>query len=611
VNAAQGLRSWNSRPWAWLLGIILGIYVLYVGAASAFVSFNGMTWVTQSEEDIRIDVETGYSLFPGRFHIKGLRVQFKDYNVEMLMSAEKADLNISLHELLQKRIHLHSVRAQGAEFRTFHRVKDREKSAARLALFPSIPAFDRPPYYDAPRPPRSDKKPWSLWVDSVEAEAHTVWVMEFRLRGKISGKGAFYTDPEHEAEVLPCDAQLDEATLFVGDEQIASNIHGALSFALSRFTVRDAPVEKVLPKISAQVTDLSAHVDTLSFTKLYFSTEPLHLEGKGALQIDVSVSEGKIKQGSTASLSLSPVVISAQDAGNVFQAPGDGRLSFQVVEGGQMKATVQAQIPPGDKAPLSVERLHAHITVEQRGATQFYLRSIQWDLKSLKYGRPDFFYALFKRHPAVPLSGTFHTQGTWEHSQGGPAQLEAKLQTLSTSFFFEGRRIGATTETAVNCSGQFESALCGFDFHAPYILLEPRPESQAVSLWARLQSQQQLQVNFAQGSFEGAFIVSAGDPKEALSEWIGRAWLPQMGLKLVPTGTVTGSFKARRVPGQLSLSEINITSGKTQIEGELTSGKKAHAIGTIKLPAGRWGFETTPEGVRVRPFIGRKWLERQ
>jgi hypothetical protein len=26
---------------------------------------------------------------------------------------------------------------------------------------------------------------------------------------------------------------------------------------------------------------------------------------------------------------------------------------------------------------------------------------------------------------------------------------------------------------------------------------------------------------------------------------------------------------------------------------------------------GRWGFESTPAGVRVRPFIGRKWLEKQ
>src|SRR5690606_37591079 len=183
-----------SHHWWWALAVPLGLYVLYVGVAAAFIGFGGMTWVTQKEEDVQIDVSCGYSLFPGRFHLSGLRVQFKDYNVEMSISADEADLSIALHRLTQKRIHVNWVRASGVEYQMLHRVKDPKKSAARLAAFPDIPAFDRPPYYDARRPPRSGKKPWSLRVNSIEAEARSAWIMEYQLRGKMRAKGAFYTD---------------------------------------------------------------------------------------------------------------------------------------------------------------------------------------------------------------------------------------------------------------------------------------------------------------------------------------------------------------------------------------------------------------------------------
>src|SRR5690606_16455465 len=210
-------------------------------------------------------------------------------NVEMSISADEADLSIALHRLTQKRIHVNWVRASGVEYQMLHRVKDPKKSAARLAVFPDIPAFDRPAYYDAPRPPRSGKKLWSLRVNSIEAEARSAWIMEYHLQGKMLAKGAFYTDPQHEAAVLPCDVKISDGTISVGQEQIARDIQGALSFELAPFTVKDAPIEKVLPKISAQVGDFSARIDTLSFTKLYFSTEPLRLEGQGEIEIDTTI----------------------------------------------------------------------------------------------------------------------------------------------------------------------------------------------------------------------------------------------------------------------------------------------------------------------------------
>ena len=592
----------------------LGLYALYVAAATAFVCFGGMTAITRNERDVRIDFAGGYSFFPGRFHLNGVRVQFKDYNVELAMFAKQADLSISLHRLPLKQIHVDWVRATGVEYRMLHRVKDRQKSAARLAAFPDIPAFDRPPYYDAPRPPRTAKNPWSLRVDSIEAEAHSVWVLEYHLRGKMRTKGAFYTDPLHLAEVLPCDAEILGATISVGGEQIAHDVQGSLSFALSPFTVRDAPIEKVLPKISARVGGLVAALDSLSFTKLYFSTDPVDLNGQGQLKIDTTVTQGKLQPGSRVSLALSPLVISAQGKGkdeSVQTARGSSQLLLEVAPAGQLNVAVQAEVPAVKEGPFSIEKLSARVAVVQSDVTEFEIRGAHVELKSLDYNTPEFMYALLGWHAGIPMSGKFHFRGQVALPQKGNAELEATLETLSTSFYFEGQRFGATTETTLTCRGTKKAADCGVDVHAPYLLLDRQLDGESEAIWLRFSTQAPLQVSAERGTFEGPIVVSGGDPKDAISEWMGKEWLPQMGLKLVPTGPITGSFIVARSPGQISLLNIDIATGKTRLEGELTSGETTRAVGTLAMPVGRFGFESTPAGVQIRPFVGRKWLNQQ
>lgn len=614
-RARGHLKPRGARFLKWVSGVLLGLYVLYVAAATAFIHFGGMTSLTRTEKDVRIDVASGYSLFPGRLHLRGLRVQFKDYNVEMAIFAEEAHLSLALHRLLQKRIHVYWVRASGVEYQMLHRVKDPKESAARLAAFPDLPAFDRPAYYDAPRPPRSTKKPWSLRVDSIDAEARFAWILEYQLRGKMRAKGAFYTDPLHEAAVLPCEVVIHDATISVGEEQIAHDVRGTLAFELAPFTVRDAPFNEVLPKISSRVGDFTARMDTLSFTSLYFSTDPMSLEGRGELEIDTTVIDGKIQQGSIASLALSPLVISAQGReetnNDAESARGNGRISLEAQPRGHLIVAAQAEVPPTKEGPFSLQALSAKAEFWHSDLTAFELRGLQIDVESLQYGTPEFLYALFGWHAAIPMSGKFHLHGQADLPEKGPAELKGKLETLSTSFYFEGQRFGVTSETTMNCRGTLKTADCGVDFHAPYLLLDRQSDGTSEATWLRLETPKPLQVSAEGGTFHGSFVVSGGDPKDALSEWMGKSWLPQMGLSLVPTGPITGSFIVRRAPGQFSLSNIDVATGKTRLEGEVTSGAITSAVGTLAMPVGRWGFESNPAGLRIRPFIGRKWLGKQ
>lgn len=610
ADSKQGAR----RIWYWGIGATFGLYALYVAVATAFVCWGGMTWVTQTEDDVRIDVKSGYSLFPGRMHLKGLSVQFKDYNVEMAMSADEADLSIALHRLPAKQIHVHWVRASGVEFKMLHRVRDAQKSAARLAAFPDITAFQRPPYYDAPRPPRSGKKLWSLRVDSIEAEARFAWIMEYQLRGKMSAKGAFYTDPLHEAEVLPCEVQVSEGTMSVGREQIAHNVQGSLAFALAPFKVRNAPLKEVIPKISARVGEFSAEVDTLSFSKLYFPMDSLALDGQGQLKVDTTVIKGQMQPGSRVSLGLDPLTVAAQAEGkeNVAQsARGRGELSMSVEQGGHVGVAALVFVPPERGAAFSVEKLEARAALQHRDITEVKVRGVQVDVKTLHCAHPEFLHALLGHNAAIPMSGTFHLQAKADMPERGSAQLDANLKMHSVSFYVEGHSMGVTSETKVSCRGALEEADCSVDFHAPYLRFDVQSDGEAEDLWLRLKTRKTLRVSAEQGTFEGGFLISGGDPQDVVSEWIGEAWLPQLGLKLLPTGPITGTFNAKRTKQEFSLSEIDIATGKTQWEGQLTSGKVTSALGTLKMPLGRWGFEVTPAGVKIKPFIGKHWIEKQ
>lgn len=607
-------KARSSRFWWWVLGVPVGLYAFYVAGAIAFVRLGGMTRITQGEEDVQIDASSGYSLYPGRFHLTGLQVQFKDYNVEMAMSADEADLSINLFSLTQKRIHVHWVRASGVEFQMLHRVKDPKKSAARLAAFPDIVAFDRPPFYDTPRPPRTGKKQWSLRVDSIEAEARFAWVMEFQLRGKMRAKGAFYTDPAHKAEVLPCDVKVSEGILSVGQEQIAHDVQGDITFALAPFIVRDAPITKVMPKISAKIGDFTARIDSLSFTKLYFSTEPLSLSGQGQLEVDTTVTHGKVQPGSLVSLEISPLIVSAQGEGKdkkVHSARGHSQLSMRAAPGGHVALTGFVQIPSAKDGAFSAEKLEARAALLHSDITDIHVRGLQADLKALHLDRPDFLYALFGHSALIPMSGTFNFHGEADLPKEGTSQLEAKLQMLRTSFYLDGQRFGATADTSVSCRGTRKASDCEVDFHAPYLRLDKQADGEGEDLWLRLKTQEALQVSAENGTFQGPIVISGGDPRDVLSEWLGKVWFPQMGLKLVPTGPITGSMYARKSPSTFSLSDIDVSTGKTRLEGEMTTGKTTTALGTLKMPTSRWGFEITPEGVRVRPFIGDKWLDKQ
>ncbi len=607
------LKPTGTRVLAWGFAVLLAVYALYVVGATAFIHFGGLTALTRSEKDVRIDVASGYSIYPGTLHVRGLRVQFKDYNVEMAIFAEEAHLSLALHRLFQKRIHVHWVRASGVEYKMLHRVKDPVKSAARLAAFPDIPAFSRPAYYDAPRPPRSAKKPWSLRVDAIDADARFAWVLEYQLRGKMRARGAFYTDPLHEAAVLPCEVLLEGATISVGEEQIAHDVQGRLAFELAPFTVRDAPFEEVLPKISSRIGDFTARIDTLSFAKLYFSTDPVDLEGRGHLEIDTTVTRGRVEPGSVVSLELSPLLVSVHGKGKdgrVQTVRGSAQFSLDVSPRGHLEVAAHAQVSEAKEQPFSLEKLTTRATLVQRNVREFEVRRVEIDLQNLAYKTPEYLHALLGRHAAIPMSGKFHLQGKIEPEKGA-AELQAQLRALSTSFYLDGHSFGATAETTMSCHGTREAADCRIDVHAPYLLLDRQSDGESEAIWVRLETKGPLEVSRERGTFTGLIAVSGGDPKDALSELMGKAWLPQLGLTLVPTGPITGSFIVARAPGQFSLSNIDVSAGQTRLEGELTSGTTFRAVGTLAMPAGRWGFESTSAGVRIRPFIGRKWLGKQ
>ena len=81
--------------------------------ANAIVATPLLVRLVNSSPNHDLRYQSAWTIWPGRVHVRDLRVRFQDYNVEVLISAEKAELDVSLYELAFRKFHASRVRTYG------------------------------------------------------------------------------------------------------------------------------------------------------------------------------------------------------------------------------------------------------------------------------------------------------------------------------------------------------------------------------------------------------------------------------------------------------------------------------------------------------------------
>lgn len=286
--ALRGLR--------FLCCALLGLWLLYLIGANAFLNFNVLPFAFASTNQVKATIAGGWSVIPGRVHVRRARVTFQDHNVQFAIDMERGFLTLALRELAQRSFHVLQLRGEGVRFRMRNRIDPWDKSEPWVGALPPIPEFSSPAVYEAyvPEPPIPDAQYnlWKVHFDDVDVALTELWSQQFRYKGKGRARGKFQLEPARELWVGPATLDLDPGLLSVGTYRVAPGLHGHIDCTVHRFDVRPVHGLEPLRFISARVRLESPALDPQVYA-LFGADPATHVSSaSGSLHLDLETRHG-------------------------------------------------------------------------------------------------------------------------------------------------------------------------------------------------------------------------------------------------------------------------------------------------------------------------------
>ncbi len=199
--------------------------------------------ISGTSSDLRLDYASAYSLLPGVVHLEGLSLRGRDTAVEWFLTLDKADVRVSLLDLLRRTFHASRVRASGFTMRARLRLDRAAATREVVAALPPIAGFADPPLRaEGPGPPPlrdADYKLWTIHLEDVEVEhVREVWVHTVRSEGDTRVRGRWLFRPERWLDVGPATVDANGVDIFFGSHPLATGVVGSFGATVHPFDVR-------------------------------------------------------------------------------------------------------------------------------------------------------------------------------------------------------------------------------------------------------------------------------------------------------------------------------------------------------------------------------------
>lgn len=339
--------------------VLFGLELLYVLIANVVLSFGIIPdAVARATPHVKLKWDRAWTIWPGRVNVSGYRMQLEDdYAVQLDLAVEHSSASISLLPLLRRQIRIDHVRAWGVAYRMSTKVTaaTAESSARRIAAFPHVDAFAFPPLKPDTEPPpltpEQIERLFSVELTDIEAEISELWVDEYRYVGPAHLAGGFGLEPLKKLWVGPASMSFAGGRLTGGEHVLLPRFVASLQLTVAPVALGGAAPGGVLGAFSAAVR-CATQLGDLGVAELYL--DDVAVRGAGWLMLDLKAREGRVTEGSTASVSLHS--LEARGAG--FRLAGAAELGVSVT--GEGKLRVQAAVPgtlttpPLDELPLVV-----------------------------------------------------------------------------------------------------------------------------------------------------------------------------------------------------------------------------------------------------------------
>jgi hypothetical protein len=192
---------------------------------------------------LSLDYRSAYSLFPGRVHVEGLSIRGRDQNVEWLINLDRADVVVSLSDLLRRTFHATRVRSSGFAIRARLRLTRADATPGVVAALPPIEGFADPPLRDdePESPPLEDAK-YDLWMvdlEDVDVEhVREVWIHTIRSEGDTHVRGRWIFHPQRWLDVGPATVDANGVDIFYGSHPLATDLRGSSGATVHPFDLR-------------------------------------------------------------------------------------------------------------------------------------------------------------------------------------------------------------------------------------------------------------------------------------------------------------------------------------------------------------------------------------
>ncbi|MGZ3452129.1 MAG: hypothetical protein ACXVEF_21150 [Polyangiales bacterium] len=257
---------------------------------------------TNSSLSVKIGYESAWSVWPGRVHLRGVRVRIHEETVDALISIDRAVASFDLPAVLGRQMTVHDLQASGVSVQVRPRYQPGELGPDTLEGQPEIPGLPDTRVDAQPPPPVTDENYDLFTVDLQHVIAdpvREVWIGPYRYSGDARVEGSMYLRPERKLAIGPARADVRSGELVLAKRPFGQQVKGTVTCTVPMTNIRSITDQELIRRFDV-VLDLGSEVEDFSFMQRFLAHAiELRVEaGAGHAKGRLHVRDGVIQDGS-------------------------------------------------------------------------------------------------------------------------------------------------------------------------------------------------------------------------------------------------------------------------------------------------------------------------
>jgi len=603
------------RKIRWLVAIALALLAYPVLVTLAL--WTGLVERMIASEDLRVEIQNpAYSIWPGKVHMKNVRI-LANGTTQFILQGQDLVINLSLIEMVKRRIHVTKLAAHDVTYQMRVQVKDTKNIERRVKAYPPLSGLPGANVVREPAAKATEKEDpdWTVKVQGLDIAVKELWFFEYRYLGKGHLRGGFMVGP-NVMQVETAVQDLGPGELRFGEnETIATGLQGQVTADIPRLNPKEHADASFMELVTARV-NLRADVETMDQMGAYLEAQKIDIsKGKGPLALDLYLDRGKL--GNRSHLSYQTDSINLKGLG--FGVGTDWQLDFDAAGSKEHLPLVRSS---SKSSYVSLARGMRAFTVQIHGHhEEAELDTIQLskstDLKRALLRMPTITSVDLRDLPAVLADvPAFELKG----------ELDASLNLdMDQEYWARGRIHAVTKDLRASAAGVPVSANLKLDselgvnpkLQVNYVKnlafrvrdLSMRAGSTDLSgWWMDVESARLTFWNKTQSAFDGTLGVQARDLDPVLKTLAEKDVISN----LVPMFTSLTDFRASaRVRGVGTMTDVTLASESKiwDIAGRVfKNGEKTQFALVVGGQAVSLGVASNGDGLELMPFAKTGWL---